>query len=92
VPRPYFSKGTYFTTTPFQNCKHKSTTVTGTVEIAVDWEAPLDALREADSSKAPAIATPGRRTCLKAWNRQKRSQRRHLRTPHPRRTRELSQT
>ena len=36
----------YFTTTPFQNWTHRGTTVSGSVEIAVDWRAPLDAMRQ----------------------------------------------
>ena len=36
---------TYFTTTPFRNWTHRGAEVTGTVELAVDWSAPLDDMR-----------------------------------------------
>jgi small-conductance mechanosensitive channel len=38
---------TYFTTTPFRNWTHRGAEVTGTVELAVDWSAPLDDMRAA---------------------------------------------
>jgi small-conductance mechanosensitive channel len=37
---------TYFTTTPFLNWTHQGTSATGIVEIGVDWNVPVDALRQ----------------------------------------------
>jgi small-conductance mechanosensitive channel len=36
---------TYFTTTPFMNWTHAGTSTTGIVEIAVDWQVPVDDIR-----------------------------------------------
>lgn len=36
---------TYFTTTPFINWTHRGTSTTGVVEIGVDWQVPVDAIR-----------------------------------------------
>ena len=37
---------TYFTTTPFENWTRRSSEILGTVELDVDWQVPVDAMRE----------------------------------------------
>lgn len=37
---------TYFTTTPFENWTRRGSEIIGTVELDVDWQVPVDAMRE----------------------------------------------
>jgi small-conductance mechanosensitive channel len=37
---------TYFTTTPFENWTRRGSEILGTIELDVDWQLPVDAMRE----------------------------------------------